>query len=803
MAAQQELSPEEIQRVDEICNSFVDAFIEGRQPNLEDHLGDTAEPMLSALLRELLILELEYRRASEETPEIDEYQTRFPDHAGLIEEAFRSPGSSGALRTLHEHTKAATVKAATGKASLAQRPESIGRYRVCGVLGRGEFGTVYLAEDERIRRRVAIKVARVRQFASEDAIAPFMEEAQRAAGPRHPGIVTIFDVGREEDGSCYIVMEYIEGRPLASLLDDESLAPQKAADLIAKIADAVHHAHKHGLVHRDLKPANILLDKDDQPHVADFGLALHEREQRDKFGEVSGTPAYMAPEQVRGEAHYLDGRTDVWAMGVLLYRALTHRYPFQGETLEELSEEIQTRQPRPPRMIDDSIPRELEAICLRCLSKRVEDRFLTAADLAGELRQAAGLPDPRETSGGSATSAAPAANPSQPPPPPSRPSSQRWAAWGLIGLLVVLLMVALRDRFPPDENREALLRSQVAKLVKEQLYEAACREMNANQATLEAPDAEELRQSVLRQWKSHAESLWRDNRFAETEAECQAILKYCSDDDITRMRRLAASSEPIPDEVHFNMTDAMETFAQGIARKLREQGRMEIAIGAFDGPGNDRWMKRILAEQFELASIRVSSSSLAWRISCDFHRTGESGSDTIAVIGTKLKDPAGRIVDRSVLHVIGPDALRLFAPPVEPGRTLAAAVKELAEQIAQELAEQIAQQLDGGDAKVTVGAFDGPGNGSLISLAVEKQLKETTARDKGGKPISVILAPGGAWRVSGDYHVEQFGAASWLVIEAKLKNRRGGVMAKFTATVTQQEDLQRILPEDWDLAAAP
>ena len=184
----------------------------------------------------------------------------------------------------------------------------------------------------------------------------------------------------------YIVLEYVEGTTLSDLLGRGRIEAVRFAGLIASIADAVHHAHKAGLVHRDLKPANIMIDEHGKPRVADFGLAISEALQTDRAGEVAGTPNYMAPEQVRGEAHRLDGRTDIWALGVMLYEGLTGRLPFIAGDRAALFDEILHRDPKPLRQIDDSIPRELERICLRCLCKRMPDRYSSSIDLADDLR---------------------------------------------------------------------------------------------------------------------------------------------------------------------------------------------------------------------------------------------------------------------------------------------------------------------------------------------------------------------------------------------------------------------------------
>jgi hypothetical protein len=259
--------------------------------------------------------------------------------------------------------------------------EKLGRYAIRRELGHGGGGSVYLAEDEELRRLVAIKVPRVSPFASAGAVERFLDEARTVARLRHPGIVAVYNVERGGDGTPYVVMEFIEGPSLEQLLAAGRPAYARAAELVAAIAEAVDHAHRQGFVHRDLKPANVLLDQAGDPHVADFGLALHESVQREREGEFAGTMRYMAPEQIRGEVHRLDGRTDLWALGVMLYEMLAGRRPFDG------SDEILNREPKPPRQIDAEIPAELERICLKCLRKPIAERYTTARDLAADLRR--------------------------------------------------------------------------------------------------------------------------------------------------------------------------------------------------------------------------------------------------------------------------------------------------------------------------------------------------------------------------------------------------------------------------------
>jgi serine/threonine protein kinase len=277
-------------------------------------------------------------------------------------------------------------------------PERIGRYIIRGELGRGGFADVLLAHDEELDRQIALKLPRRDRFQGDDQLQAFVEEARTAACLQHPGIVTVFDVGNHEN-TPFIVLEYIRGRSLSHLLKHESLSFTATAQLVAETAEALAHAHDHGFVHRDIKPQNILLDTDDRPHVADFGLAVRHRESIEGSDELAGTTQYMSPEQVRGENHRLDGRTDIWALGVVFYRMLTGRLAFVGASPQEVFQQILYTEPVPPRQFDPTIPAELERICLRCLCRQMSERYRSAADLSDDL--AAWV---RFTTGGSGSS---------------------------------------------------------------------------------------------------------------------------------------------------------------------------------------------------------------------------------------------------------------------------------------------------------------------------------------------------------------------------------------------------------------
>jgi serine/threonine protein kinase len=311
--------------------------------------------------------------------------------AGLFE--IESPDKALAARTESTSTifgDATTVLASDGPAPpppVSQIPRTLGRYEVERVLGRGAMGAVYLGRDPTIGRTIAIKLVQTAIQLTPAEIEKYRErfyrEARAAGKLLHPGIVAVFDVGHTEDATPFIVMEYVEGRTLQEILATETLEHEEVLRLGAKILEPLAYAHSNGVVHRDIKPSNVLVTPDGAVKIMDFGIAHVIGSEMTQANDVLGSPHYMAPEQLSNGS--IDARTDLFAVGVVLYRMLTGKLPFRGDSFASIARAVLFDEPPPPSSLDGQIPAHLNDVVVRCLSKDPASRFETAEELRKEL----------------------------------------------------------------------------------------------------------------------------------------------------------------------------------------------------------------------------------------------------------------------------------------------------------------------------------------------------------------------------------------------------------------------------------
>ena len=404
----QQLSDAQAADLEQSLRSFDRAWQRGERPTIDDYLPPTEHQRLAALI-ELVHIELEYRLGAGEPVSVGDYLQRYPELSGdqeavddllAAEEGLdkgecrrpavgRQPTDGPPWKGLSDLASAAAerhkshLQPADGKLQPGTR---IGRFELVEQVGVGSFGTVYKAHDLELHRIVALKTPHSGSSVTPEEKHRFLREARSASRLRHTGIVSVHDVG-EDKGSIYLVSDFIDGKTLAERLSAWRPDFRPAAELVAQVADALDCAHQQGVIHRDVKPSNILIGPDGRPHLTDFGLAKQDAVQTMLTceGQVLGTPAYMSPEQARGDANRVDCRTDVYSLGVVFYELLTGTLPFRGPAHIVLLQFLED-EPSPPRRLNDRIPRDLDTICLKCLEKEPDRRYASAQAVAEDLR---------------------------------------------------------------------------------------------------------------------------------------------------------------------------------------------------------------------------------------------------------------------------------------------------------------------------------------------------------------------------------------------------------------------------------
>jgi eukaryotic-like serine/threonine-protein kinase len=362
-------------QIDLLCDAFEVAWMRGESPQIEAFLERSEQSERAALLAELLLVDRELCIRHGGTASRLDYYRRFPQYAGIIDRLEFS--------TIDDRSRRKKLFRGLG---LLVAGTKLAHFELLEELGSGASGKVWKANDSRLQRTVAIKTPHC-GLLNDTERKRFLREGQACAQLQHANIVAVYEVGEDQE-RVFIVSKYIEGVNLREWLKEHRPTPHEAAELAAQLGEAIHHAHEQGVIHRDLKPANVLLDRDGRTHITDFGLAkwTADAEARTVDGNLLGTPAYMSPEQARGEVGSIDRRSDVYGVGALLYEMLTGKPPFEGEVPAILHQVVHD-DPMPPRRIKSALPHDLETICIKAMEKEPSCRYPSAQEMAVDLRR--------------------------------------------------------------------------------------------------------------------------------------------------------------------------------------------------------------------------------------------------------------------------------------------------------------------------------------------------------------------------------------------------------------------------------
>lgn len=370
-------------KINEICEAFEESWLGDSPHRIEELLDSVEESERGLLLKELLLLELSYSLASGRSPDIVDYMARFSGHQEIVVNAFSRIRLTGDTISTERFTGTDLAPGTTFREG-----DRVSQYTIKQKLGRGAYGDVYLVHRDESSAMLVLKILKRPVFGPRSGLGSLPHEAKVIRQLEYPGILPVRDTG-DHQGRPFFVTEYEPGETFRDAIRMRKLTVEQSIELLAEVASILAYVHQRDIFHCDLKPTNILVGRDEKPRLIDFGLATHEHSRWEHENERFGTLAYMAPEQVRREMHRIDGRTDIWALGIMLYELLSGRQPFRSSEPSRLEDEICNRPAQPPRQrMGGDVSPVLENICLRAISKKRSDRFPTASDFSSALRDA-------------------------------------------------------------------------------------------------------------------------------------------------------------------------------------------------------------------------------------------------------------------------------------------------------------------------------------------------------------------------------------------------------------------------------